>query len=66
LGAATAAAAVASAAGGFGHGGQPVWFVARRWLDAVHGLEVLLEAQGSDPAKSLVTYAVEVYTSDLK
>jgi hypothetical protein len=29
-------------------------------------LEVVLEAQGSDPAKSLVTYGVEVYTSDLK
>jgi hypothetical protein len=61
-----AAAAAAGAAGGFGHGGQPVWFVARRWLDAAHGLEVVLEAQGSDPAKSLVTYGVEVYTSDLK
>jgi hypothetical protein len=35
-------------------------------MDAVHGLEVLLEAQGSDPAKSLVTYGLEVYTSDLK
>jgi hypothetical protein len=65
LGAATAAAA-ASAAGGFGQSGQPVWFVARRWLDVTHGLEVLLEAQGSNPAKSLVTYGVEVYTSDLK
>lgn len=53
-------------ASGFGHNGQPVWFVARRWLDAKHGLEVLLEAQGADPAKSLVTYELDVYTSDLK
>ncbi|WIA17082.1 hypothetical protein OEZ85_013981 [Tetradesmus obliquus] len=48
------------------HLDKPVWFVVRRWLDAAHGLEVLLEAQGSDPAKSLVAYGVEVYTSDLK
>jgi hypothetical protein len=67
LAAAASSAAAAAASGGFGQNGQqPVWFVARRWIDAAHGLEVLLEAQGSDPAKSLVTYGVEVYTSDLK
>eukprot|EP00878_Enallax_costatus_P043853 GHUV01051949.1.p1 GENE.GHUV01051949.1~~GHUV01051949.1.p1 ORF type:complete len:660 (+),score=218.20 GHUV01051949.1:276-2255(+) len=52
--------------GNTGLPGQPVWFVARRWLDVVHGLEVLLEVQAADPAKSLVQYQVEVHTSDVK
>lgn len=51
---------------GHGHSGQPVWFVARRWLDAVHGLEVVLEAQATDPAENLAAYQVEVYTSNIK
>lgn len=46
--------------------GQPVWFVAQKWFDAVHGLEALLEAQAVDPADSFVPYQVEVYTSDIK
>eukprot|EP00775_Hariotina_reticulata_P013433 gene13433-13561_t len=49
-----------------GLAGQPVWFVARRWLDAAHGWDVLLEAQGADPAKSLVSYHVQTFTSDVR
>jgi hypothetical protein len=44
----------------------PVWFIAHRWLDASHGLEVLLPAQAEDPASNLVAYQIKVYTSDVK
>ncbi len=46
--------------------GQPVYFVAQRWLDEAHGLECVLEAAYSDPSQSLVDYDVTVYTSDVK
>lgn len=48
--------------------GKPVWFVAQHRLaaDGLYGLEVLLGAQVADPAQSLVTYTIEVHTSDIK
>jgi len=49
-----------------GHVGQPVWFVARRWLDAARGWDILLEAQVTDPAKHLVSYHVQTFTSDIR
>jgi hypothetical protein len=48
------------------HAGAPVWFSAQRWLDAAHGLEMLLPALAEDPGLNLVPYRVQVYTSDIK
>lgn len=52
--------------GGVATGGQPVFFIADRWIDAVHGLEVVLDAHYTDPAKDLTEYVVKVITSDVK
>jgi hypothetical protein len=47
--------------------GQPsVWFYAQRWLDAAHGLEVLLPALAADPLACCVPYTVQAYTSDTR
>ena len=50
---------------------QPAWFVARRWLDAAHGLEVELDAQSRPPpgdgdSGSQALYCVEVHTGDVR
>ncbi|KAI8463909.1 MAG: Lipase/lipooxygenase [Monoraphidium minutum] len=44
------------------------WFVARRWLDAGHGLEVTLDAQAAPPDGGAATapYLVTVVTSDVR
>lgn len=57
--------------GGTGEGRAVVWFVARRWLDAVRGLEVTLGAQAAAPEGAgagggAAVYGVTVHTSDLR
>lgn len=40
----------------------PAFFVAQRWLDAKHGLEVILDARYTDPSLDSVAYQVTAYT----
>jgi hypothetical protein len=37
-----------------------------RWLDKKHGLEASLDAMANDPNAALVTYVLDITTSDLR
>jgi hypothetical protein len=47
-------------------GASPVYFIAKRWLDAQSGLSVVLPAAYSDPDLEQREYRVQVFTSDVK
>jgi hypothetical protein len=57
-----------SATGGGGEyqAGAPVFFIAKRWLDAQSGLSVVLPAAYSDPDLEQREYRIQVFTSDVK